>query len=92
MIVSGGQLSLEGARSVASRSNFLVHVNFLANQFRGKMLAMLMHPHHAGELKFLNTHGEPTDKLAFRCFIILRGASSRHPAPSLTRSGIRSAK
>ena len=30
MIVPGGGLSLDGARSVASRSNFLVHVNLLA--------------------------------------------------------------
>ena len=42
MIVPGGGLSLDGARWVASRSNFLVHVNVLARLFRGKMLAMLM--------------------------------------------------
>jgi hypothetical protein len=42
MIVPGGGLSLDNARWVASRSNFLVHVNVLARLFRGKMLAMLM--------------------------------------------------
>jgi len=38
MIVPGGGLSLDNARWVASRSNFLVHVNALARLFRGKML------------------------------------------------------
>ena len=42
MIVPGGGLSLDNVRWVASRSNFLVHVNVLARLFRGKMLAMLM--------------------------------------------------
>ena len=41
MIVPGGGLSLDGSRWVASRSNFLVHVNVLARLFSGKMLAML---------------------------------------------------
>ena len=56
MIVPGGGLSLDNARWVASRSNFLVHVNVLARLFRGKMLAMLMDAHDAGQLKFFNTH------------------------------------
>ena len=42
MIVPGGGLSLDSARWVAARANFLVHVNVLARLFRGKMLAMLM--------------------------------------------------
>jgi hypothetical protein len=41
MIVPGGGLSLDGARWVAARAGFLVHVNVLARLFRGKMLAML---------------------------------------------------
>jgi hypothetical protein len=69
MIVPGGGLSLDGARWVAARSNFLVHVNVLARLFRGKMLAMLMHAHTAGELKFFNTHAELTDKRTFKRFI-----------------------
>jgi len=56
MIVPGGGLSLDKARWVASRSNFLVHVNVLARLFRGKMLAMLMDAHDSGQLKFFNTH------------------------------------
>jgi hypothetical protein len=69
MIVPGGGLSLDNARWVASRSNFLVHVNVLARLFRGKMLAMLMHAHDAGQLKFFNTHAGLADKRTFKRFI-----------------------
>src|SRR5438876_7789454 len=69
MIVPGGGLSLDGARWVAARSNFLVHVNVLARLFRGKMLAMLMRAHDAGQLKFFNTHAGLTDKRTFKRFI-----------------------
>ena len=55
MIVPGGGLSFDGTRWVSSRSNFLVHVNVLARLFRGKMLAMPMDAHGAGQLKFFNT-------------------------------------
>ena len=69
MIVPGGGLSLDSARWVASRSNFLVHVNVLARLFRGKMLAMLMDAHDAGQLKFFNTHAGLADKRTFKRFI-----------------------
>ena len=69
MIVPGGGLSLDGARWVAARSDFLVHVNVLARLFRGKMLAMLMDAHAAGELKFFNTHAGLADKRTFKHFI-----------------------
>ena len=69
MIVPGGGLSLDGARWVGSRSNFLVHVNVLKRLFRGKMLAMLMHAHDSGQLKFFNTHAGLADKRTFKRFI-----------------------
>ena len=69
MIVPGGGLSLDGTRWVAARSNFLVHVNVLARRFRGKMLAMLMHAHDTGQLKFFNTHAGLADKRTFKRFI-----------------------
>ncbi len=69
MIVPGGGLSLDGARWVASRSDFLVHVNVLARMFRGKMLAMLMQAHGAGQLKFFNTHAGLADKRTFKRLI-----------------------
>jgi hypothetical protein len=69
MIVPGGGLSPDGARWVASRSNFLVHVNVLRRLFRGKMLAMLMAAHDAGQLKFFNTHAGLADKRTFKRFV-----------------------
>jgi hypothetical protein len=46
-----------------------VHVNVLARLFRGKMLAMLMHAHAAGQLRFFNTHAGLADKRTFKRFI-----------------------
>ena len=69
MIVPGGGLSLDGARSVASRSNFLVHVNLLARLFSGKMLAMLTDAHNAGQLTFFNAHAGLADKKRFKRFL-----------------------
>ena len=69
MVVPGGGLSFDSGRWVASRSNFLVHVNVLARLFRGKMLAMLMDAHHSGQLKFFNTHAGLADKRTFKRFI-----------------------
>ena len=69
MIVPGGGLSPDNTRWIASRSNFLVHVNVLARLFRGKMLAILMHAHHAGQLRFFNTHAGLADNSAFKRFI-----------------------
>ena len=69
MIVPGGGLSLDGSRWVASRSNFLVHVNLLARLFSGKMLAMLTDAHDAGQLRFFNAHAGLADKTTFKRFI-----------------------
>jgi len=62
-------LSLDGAQWVASRFNFLMHVNVLARLFRGKMLAMLVDARDAGQLKFFNTHAGLADKSTFKRFI-----------------------
>ena len=69
MIVPGGVLSLDNARWVASRSNFLVHVNVLVRLFRGKMLAMLMDAHDSGQLKFFNPRARLAEKTTFKHFI-----------------------
>src|SRR5579872_2361569 len=55
MIVPGGGISFDGVRWVASRADFLVHINVLARLFRGKMLATLMKAHDANQLAFFNT-------------------------------------
>ena len=69
MIVPGGGLSLDGSRSVASRSNFLVHVNLLARLFSARMLAMLTDAHDAGRLAFFNAQAGLADKNTFKRFI-----------------------
>jgi hypothetical protein len=69
MIVPGGGISFDGTRWVSSRSDFLVHVKVLARLFRGKMLAMLMEAHGAGQLTFFNTHAGLADKRTFKRFI-----------------------
>lgn len=69
MIVPGGGLSPDNTRWIASRSNFLVHVNVLACLFRGKMLAMLMQAHRTGQLNFFNTHAGLADNGTFKRFI-----------------------
>jgi|tagenome__1003787_1003787.scaffolds.fasta_scaffold20926440_3 hypothetical protein len=69
MIVPGGGLSFDNTRWIASRSNFLMHVNVLARLFRGKMLAMFMAAHDAGQLKFFNTQAGLADKRTFKRFI-----------------------
>ena len=69
MVVPGGGLSLDGSRWIASRANFLVHVNVLARLFRGKMLAMLMDAHDANQLTFFNTHAGLAEKRTFKRFI-----------------------
>jgi hypothetical protein len=69
MIVSGGGLSADGSRWVASRGNFLVHVKVLARKFRGKLLAMLTEAHAEGQLKFFNTHAGLADKATFKRFL-----------------------
>ncbi len=76
-------------RWVASRSNFLVHVNVLARLFSGKMLAMLTDAHDAGQLKFFNAHAGLADKKTFKRFIApLRRVKCRvggmSPSPPLT--------
>src|SRR5258705_729321 len=69
MIVPGGGISFDGARWVASRSDFLVHINVLARLFRGKMLAMLMAAHDANQLTFFNSLAGLADKRTFKRFI-----------------------
>jgi hypothetical protein len=64
MIVPGGGISADGSKWISSRSNFLV-----PRLFRGKFLAMLIHAHSAGRLKFFNTHIGLADKRTFKRFL-----------------------
>ena len=69
MIVPGGGLSPDGARWIASRGNFLVHVGVLKKVFRGKVLAMLAEAHSAGRLRFSNTLAGLADARTFKRFL-----------------------
>lgn len=69
MIVPGGGLSLDGTRWVAARPDFLVHVNVLRRLFCGKVLAMLVDAHAAGQLTFFNGHAGFADKKTFKRFL-----------------------
>jgi hypothetical protein len=94
MIVPGGGISLDGSRWVASRPNFLVHVNLLARLFSGKMLAMLTDAHDAGLLAFFNAHAGLADKTTFKRFLApLRRIKCRgvgtSPSPPLTVPDVR---
>ena len=53
-IVTGGGLSNDGKRWIASRPNFLVPVRVLARLFRRYFLEALMKAHDDGQLQFFN--------------------------------------
>jgi Putative transposase/Transposase zinc-binding domain len=69
MIVPGGGISPDGSRWIASRGNFLVHVNVLSKMFRAKVLAMLRDVHADGRLQFFNTHAGLADARTFKRFL-----------------------
>ena len=66
MIVPGGGLSEDGSKWIASRGNFLVHVDVLKKMFRGKVLALLREAHADGKLQFFNTHAGLADARTFK--------------------------
>jgi Putative transposase/Transposase zinc-binding domain len=66
MIVPGGGISPGGDRWVASRGNFLVHVDVLSKMFRGKFLAMLREAHAEGKMQFFNSHAGLADARTFK--------------------------
>ena len=66
MIVPGGGLSEDGTRWIASRGNFLVHVDVLSKMFRGKVLALLREAHAEGRMQFFNTHAGLADERTFK--------------------------
>ncbi len=58
MIVPGGGLSPDGARWVACRPGFFLHVRVLSRLFRRLFLDGLMHLHRAGQLAFFGDLAE----------------------------------
>jgi len=69
MIVTGGGISPDGSRWIASRPDYLVPVEVLSALFRGRMLGMLIDAHAAGRLKFFGNYRHLADTHAFRVYL-----------------------
>jgi hypothetical protein len=69
MIVPGGGLSDDGAKWIAAKPNFLVHVNVLRRLLRGKVLGLLTEAHAAGRLQFFGNLAPLADKKTFKRFL-----------------------
>jgi hypothetical protein len=69
MIVTGGGISPDGSRWVASRPDYLVPVEVLSSLFRGRMLGMLIDARAAGRLKFFGKHRHLADTRTFRAYL-----------------------
>ncbi len=66
MIVPGGGLSDDGAKWIAAKPDFLVHVNVLRRLLRGKVLGLLTAAHAAGRLQFFGNLAPLADKKTFK--------------------------
>jgi hypothetical protein len=69
MIVTGGGISPDGSRWIASRPDYLMPVEVLSALFRGRMLGMLINAHAAGRLKFFGDYQHLADTQAFRAYL-----------------------
>ena len=73
MIVPGGGISLDGARWVSCRPDFILPVEVLSCLFRGLFPAKLVAAHRAGRLKFYGVHARLDNIRAFKaCLAPLR--------------------
>jgi len=69
MIVPGGGISLDGARWVACRPDFLLYVGVLSRLFRRLVLEKLTAAHSAGELQFFSRHAALANTRAFAAYL-----------------------
>jgi Putative transposase/Transposase zinc-binding domain len=69
MIVPGGGLSDDGAKWIAAKPDFLVHVNVLRRLLRGKVLGLLTAAHAAGRMQFFGNLAPLADKKTFKRFL-----------------------
>ena len=69
MIVPGGGISLDGARWVACRPDFLLYVGVLSRLFRRLVLEKLTATHSAGALQFFSKHAALADARAFAAYL-----------------------
>ena len=69
MIVTGGGISPDGLRWIASTPDYLVPVEVLSALFRGRMLGMLLDAHATGRLQFFGEYHHLADTAAFRAYL-----------------------
>src|SRR5208337_2591937 len=69
MIVPGGGISLDGARWVACRPDFLLYVGVLSRLFRRLVLEKLTAAHRAGALQFFSKHAVLANARAFAAYL-----------------------
>jgi putative transposase/transposase-like zinc-binding protein len=69
MIVPGGGISLDGARWVTCRPNYLLPVDVLSPLFRGLFLDKLLAAHRDGRLQFFGKHARLTERKAFAAYL-----------------------
>ena len=69
MIVTGGGVSPDGSRWIASTPNYLVPVEVLSALFRGRMLGMLIEAHDANRLQFFGDYQHLADTGAFKAYL-----------------------
>jgi len=69
MIVPGGGISLDGARWVACRPDFLLYVGVLSRLFRRLVLEKLTAAHRAGALQFFSKHAALANARAFAAYL-----------------------
>jgi hypothetical protein len=68
-LVTGGGLSLDGKRWIASRKDFFIPVSVLSCLFRGKFLDGLKKLYEAGELQFHGQIEDVKEATAFKSFL-----------------------
>jgi hypothetical protein len=69
MIVTGGGVSPDGLRWIASRPDYLVPVEVLSALFRGRMLGMLLDAHAANRLQFFGEYHHLANTAGFRAYL-----------------------
>jgi hypothetical protein len=69
MIVTGGGISPDGSRWIASRPDYLVPVEVLSSLFRGRMLGMLSKAHATGHLEFFGAYQHLADTAGFKAYL-----------------------
>lgn len=64
-VVTGGGLSIDGARWIACRDEYLFSVHVMGSLFRGKFLDGLVRAQRKGQLRFVGTSDHLADPVAF---------------------------